>query len=75
MPRTTREAAAAACERLRAAVAAEPIPLPSGAAVTATVSLGLVLGAERDGAQLLHEADRALYEAKQAGRNRLAIAA
>lgn len=71
-------AAAQAAERLRCAVAPAPMPHQR----TLTVSLGVA--AARDGdrctdsAQALHRlidrADTALYEAKRAGRNRVAVA-
>lgn len=61
-------------ERLRASVAAEPVPTKSGA-VAITVSVGVAAGTGRatvDG--LLAAADAALYEAKASGRNRVAYA-
>jgi len=63
-------------ERLREAIEMAPVACPSGAVVHVTASLGmadskdfgLVLG------DLLSQADAAMYQAKQAGRNRVAIA-
>lgn len=61
-------------ERLRSAIAAAPIDI-DGRAVTVTVSFGV---AHRSTAaetldQLLTFADRALYRAKEAGRNRIEV--
>jgi len=72
-PGATAEGARAACERLRARIAATPIMLASGVTVFATVSIGLaVAGAVGQSAEgLLEKADQALYRAKRAGRNRV----
>jgi diguanylate cyclase (GGDEF)-like protein len=59
-------------ERVRAAVeAAEPGGLP----VTASVGVGSAAGGAIDFDDLFRAADAALYEAKRAGRNRVALAA
>ncbi len=70
LPESDRGAAAAAAERLRAALASQTIPLGS-AAVTLTVSAGCAeLSADdADFEALLKRADLALYAAKRAGRN------
>jgi diguanylate cyclase (GGDEF)-like protein len=72
MPSTGRDAAAACCERLRLAVQAEPWErMAPGLAVTASVGVVSAAGsADIDG--LTREADRRLYEAKRAGRDRVA---
>ena len=75
MPDTSAEGAAAVCERLRAAVAAAQVTPSRRIVIRATVSLGLAVLRGQDGMRLLSDADRALYDAKRAGRNRLAIAA
>jgi diguanylate cyclase (GGDEF)-like protein/PAS domain S-box-containing protein len=68
LPQTTREAAAALAERLRASVEAHawnhrPITISIG---------GAAFGPEHPTAEaLIQEADRALYDAKHAGRNRV----
>jgi diguanylate cyclase (GGDEF)-like protein len=74
LPGTTREAATLIiAERVRRAVADEPIATDSGP-VSVTISVGVAsAGPGRDDLHsLLKAADAALYEAKQAGRNRVA---
>ncbi len=68
-----REAMAVA-ERVRAAVAAAALPHPDGIDGRFTVSVGVAAGGESYGA-LLAGADAALYEAKNAGRDRVVAAA
>jgi diguanylate cyclase (GGDEF)-like protein len=60
-------------ERIRRAVADEPIQTDAGP-VHVTISLGVAeMNAQTDDlAAVLKRADAALYEAKQAGRNRVA---
>ena len=78
MPDTPPETAAAVAERLRYAVESQPFTIrQSGAMLNVTASLGIsstVWGAESV-EQLLRQADRALYEAKHGGRNRVVAAA
>ncbi|HSW39803.1 MAG TPA: diguanylate cyclase, partial [Acidobacteriota bacterium] len=60
------------CERLRAAIAHEPISTSAGA-VSITVSIGVAAGGGPHSAEsLIAVADAAMYEAKRAGRNRVA---
>ncbi|MCU0774676.1 MAG: diguanylate cyclase [Ideonella sp.] len=73
---TSREHAAALAERVRAAVAAEPVPIPGQAPVPMTASVGFCAFplARRhprglDWSQAVDLADAALYAAKAAGRN------
>ena len=64
--------AADVAERIRQAFAAERVTIESGEVLQATVSIGLAAGvADLD--SLLGRADEALYRAKAAGRNRLAL--
>jgi diguanylate cyclase (GGDEF)-like protein len=61
-------------ERLRRSIADAPIPTDKGD-LTVTISLGVASSAQddEDAAALLNRADVAMYEAKQAGRNRVAV--
>ncbi len=60
-------------ERVRAAIAATPVPLPDGGTAALTASLGVAVSGSSgtDLEQLLSAADEALYRAKRAGRNRV----
>ena len=75
LPETTGAQAFQVCDRLRNLVAAEEF-LVSGRGYRLTVSLGLAnKGAEEQPSRedLIEEADRCLYRAKQVGRNRTMI--
>ena len=74
MPDTPAETAAQVAERLRDAVAGSPFKVSaSGAMVQVTTSVGIAtLEADGEGADtLLRRADKALYQAKNDGRNRV----
>ncbi len=76
MPETDRAQAGLVCERLRERVELSPVPLPSGAALTVTLSTGIALMAGEEASEaLISRADVALYDAKAEGRNRVKLAA
>ena len=83
LPNTQVASAQLLAERIRKAIAATPFDLPSGEAVTVTVSIGISevqLGADDTGLKtigdsLVARADVALYAAKSAGRNRVMVEA
>ena len=70
----TREEALASAEALRAAVEAECFPTPDKPGTHMTVSIGVCAEADWPGGglpALICRADKALYQAKQKGRNRV----
>lgn len=72
LPQSDLDQAAAVAERLRLAVAAANIELPSTPALHVTISIGVAPAlAGTSLAALLARADQALYEAKHGGRNRV----
>ena len=75
LPDTTTEGAAELAERLRSALAGSPVDLPETGPVALSGSLGVatLVGAD-NGTGLARDADRALYRAKDLGRNRVEIA-
>ncbi len=72
LPETTLPCGLQAAERLRAAIEAMRVPTAQGA-ISITISLGVAPFTEQtnDLAELIQQADRAHYRAKQAGRNRV----
>jgi diguanylate cyclase (GGDEF)-like protein len=70
------EGALALAERQRAAIEATPLPLPDGRTLDLTISIGVATAIVADASweELVAAADRALYEAKDAGRNRVTVA-
>jgi diguanylate cyclase (GGDEF)-like protein len=76
LPRTDLAGAREVAERIRLMVQEAPFVTPEGGTLTATLSAGLAMlpAGASSFADLLHAADRALYEAKRAGRNRTVAA-
>jgi diguanylate cyclase (GGDEF)-like protein len=71
----TVEAAAQTAERIVSAVRAAPAPLPDGGMLPLTVTAGLAEVREDDTlTAVVERADAALYQGKQAGRDRWVIA-
>ena len=67
----------ALAERMRAAVEAQRLPIDNADPVAFTVSIGVAcceLGTDADAQQMFEAADRALYAAKDAGRNNVSLA-
>jgi diguanylate cyclase (GGDEF)-like protein len=69
LPDTGIDEAAGVAEKLRAAIVANPVPVPSGD-VGITASFG-VAADQRDLESLIDRADAAMYQAKREGRNRV----
>ncbi len=78
MPDTDAAAAAAIAERLRGIIESAAFDLPAfnlSIAVTASLGIATVTADTETPEQLLKQADKALYEAKSKGRNRVVAAA
>jgi len=70
LPQTTREGAIAVAERLRTAVESTKFPLAPRGAITVSGGVSTFPEDAGDSLGLIRSADRALYRAKRAGRNR-----
>ncbi|KAA3512150.1 PleD family two-component system response regulator [Agrobacterium rosae] len=77
MPDTSVEMASAVAERLRSIIEDKPFVLRSGRELHLTASLGIATntGSVETPEQLMRQADRAMYEAKSSGRNRVVASA
>jgi diguanylate cyclase (GGDEF)-like protein/PAS domain S-box-containing protein len=75
LPETELNEAVEAAERLRKIVAASPVILEAGLPVLFTVSIGIARLKNKDVNLdiLLNQADLALYQAKQTGRNKVCV--
>jgi len=75
LPETTSEEALDVAERLRKAIVNTDVTIPVGLPIHFTVSIGVTTLNNKDVNidMLLHQADQALYEAKEAGRNRVCV--
>ncbi len=77
LPATGLSEATAFAERFRRHLAERPAPLRTASALDVTASLGVSQSdwtSTRDPARVIRQADRAMYEAKAAGRNRTMVA-
>ncbi|MFG1180868.1 sensor domain-containing diguanylate cyclase [Xanthobacter versatilis] len=75
LPHATLDGGQALAERLRRQIEATPVQIATGRPFHVTVSIGIARLGRRDGLDaLMRAADRALYAAKRAGRNRAALA-
>jgi diguanylate cyclase (GGDEF)-like protein/PAS domain S-box-containing protein len=76
LPETNLEKANEVAERLREAIAKAKVPLEGGLPLHFTVSIGVTSLVSKDDNLdvLLNRADKALYEAKEKGRNRVCVA-
>lgn len=66
LPATDRDGAVQTAERLRKAIAATPL---SAGSITVSIGISTLDSHDKTPRQLIHAADKALYEAKGAGRN------
>ncbi|WP_108482648.1 diguanylate cyclase [Oceaniglobus ichthyenteri] len=76
LPDATLPAARLAAERLRQRVAEMVVTLPDGSGLSVTISVGLAMGGPGSGPahDVLGRADTALFQAKNQGRNCIAVA-
>lgn len=76
LPETDKEKAMEVAERLRVAVAEAKVHLQGGLPISATISIGVASLNSKDENidELLNKADKALYKAKETGRNKVCVA-
>lgn len=75
LPATDESGAKSLAEKIRAFIEQHPIPTPS-VDVKVTISIGIasgVISSDIDEAEFLDKADKALYQAKQGGRNQVVV--
>ena len=75
LPRANKEPATEMAQRLRRLIAEQRVAIDGGREIAFTVSIGLasLRPTTRDLAELLRNADAALYKAKREGRNRVEV--
>jgi diguanylate cyclase (GGDEF)-like protein/PAS domain S-box-containing protein len=75
LPETDKAVATEVAERLREAIANAKVPLEGGLPLQFTVSIGVTSLASKDDNMdvLLNQADKALYQAKNSGRNKVCV--
>ena len=74
LPNATQDEAAMIASRLRIALAAQPLQ-HAGATLPLTASIGVACRqAQENGGSLLNRADKAMYQAKREGRDRIVLA-
>ena len=76
MRETEKEGPAVLAERIREKIAGQLIEHPEHGTIHVTVSIGasMAIGSDRDIEDVIERADRALYDAKSMGRNRVVFA-
>ncbi len=76
LPETDTEKSAEVAERLRQDIANANVPLEDGLPINFTVSIGVtsLLSKDENMDVLLNRSDKALYEAKNSGRNKVCVA-
>lgn len=77
LPEMDRDEALETAERLRVLVAEEPLPLEREHSLALTISIGVAVYPDHgtSAGELCDAADKAMYEAKRAGRNQVCVAA
>ncbi|MDO9051275.1 MAG: CHASE domain-containing protein [Methylotenera sp.] len=75
LPETEAKEALEVAERLREAVASMEVAIPSGLPIHFTISIGVTTLHDKNVSidMLLNQADKALYEAKETGRNKVCV--
>jgi diguanylate cyclase (GGDEF)-like protein len=73
LPQTDRNGALVVAERVRAVVADHTFPLTTQGSITVSIGIAMFPEDGTDPMSLIQAADRALYEAKRKGRNRIEV--